>query len=210
MNRENSFSTIDLTCRITAVLFDFDGTLTRPGALDFAAIRRAVGCPAGAPLIEFIEAIGPAEARIRANAVLEAYEMAAATVSAPAVGAEALVGNLRKRRVPCGILTRNSAKAVKRALGNFSAIGADDFVIIITRETAVAPKPSGDGVHLAAAHFGVPVEEVLVVGDFVFDIQAGLQAGALTAHVGQNPNEGCHYRAATLDDLWELIRPALP
>jgi hypothetical protein len=28
------------------VLFDFDGTLTHPGALDFAAIKREVGCPA--------------------------------------------------------------------------------------------------------------------------------------------------------------------
>ena len=31
--------------RLRAVLFDFDGTLTRPGALDFAAIKRQVGCP---------------------------------------------------------------------------------------------------------------------------------------------------------------------
>ena len=29
--------------RLRAVVFDFDGTLTRPGALDFPAIKREVG-----------------------------------------------------------------------------------------------------------------------------------------------------------------------
>ena len=39
---------------LEAVLFDFDGTLTEPGTLDFAAIRREIGCPPGQPILEFI------------------------------------------------------------------------------------------------------------------------------------------------------------
>ncbi|NCC95044.1 MAG: HAD family hydrolase, partial [Opitutae bacterium] len=144
---------MDKACRIAAVLFDFDGTLTRPGALDFAAIRRQIGCPADRPVLEFIETMESAEARGQANTVLEAHEMAAAAISEPARGAEALVGKLIGRRIPCGILTRNSRQAVKRALENFSLIRPEDFKAIVTRETPVTPKPSGDGVHLAAALF---------------------------------------------------------
>jgi hydrogenase expression/formation protein HypE len=39
--------------RIDGVLFDFDGTLTRPGALDFSVIKRAIGCRADTPVLEF-------------------------------------------------------------------------------------------------------------------------------------------------------------
>jgi len=39
--------------RLAAVVFDFDGTLTEPGALDFAAIHEAVGCPRDIGLLEY-------------------------------------------------------------------------------------------------------------------------------------------------------------
>ena len=41
--------------RLRAVLFDFDGTLTVPGQLDFAAIKREVGCPPDQLVLEWIE-----------------------------------------------------------------------------------------------------------------------------------------------------------
>ncbi|MBC2710323.1 MAG: hypothetical protein HGJ94_04790 [Desulfosarcina sp.] len=47
----------DTPYRIDAVLFDFDGTLTRPGALDFSVIKRAIGCPDGIPVLEFMAGI---------------------------------------------------------------------------------------------------------------------------------------------------------
>ena len=193
-------------CRIAAVLFDFDGTLTRPGALDFAAVRREIDCPPDRPVLEFIQAMDSVDALRRAHRILESHEMTAAALSEPAPGAEALVRRLTAHRIPCGILTRNSRRAVERALENFDRLEPGDFSVLITRDTPVAPKPSGDGVHLAAAHFGVPVEEVLVVGDFVFDIEAGHRAGAVTAHVGGNPPFACHYAVDTLEALWEAIR----
>ncbi|MDD2605017.1 MAG: HAD-IA family hydrolase [Desulfobacteraceae bacterium] len=193
-------------CRIAAVLFDFDGTLTCPGALDFGAIRQEIDCPPDRPVLEFIQAMDSVEALRRAHRILEAHEMAAAALSEPAPGAEPLVRRLIAHRIPCGILTRNSRRAVERALENFPHIEPDIFSVLITRDTPVAPKPSGDGVHLAAAHFGVPVEEVLVVGDFVFDIEAGHRAGAVTAHVGGNPPFACHYAVDSLAQLWEAIR----
>jgi len=40
---------------IKAVLFDFDGTLTKPGALNFPRLKKTIGCPADVPVLEFIE-----------------------------------------------------------------------------------------------------------------------------------------------------------
>ena len=76
---------------VKAVLFDFDGTLTHPGALDFARIKQAVGCPPDQPVLEYIEAMSDPAARTLAHGMLEDFEMAAAGASEPNAGAEALV-----------------------------------------------------------------------------------------------------------------------
>ncbi len=197
--------------RIDAVLFDFDGTLTCPGALDFAAVRREIQCLADRPVLEFIQSLPSAEARRRAHEILDAHEAAAAAASQPAPGAESLVAWLAAQRIPCGILTRNSRRSVQRALGNFDAIGVENFAVIVTRESPVAPKPSGDGVLLAAERLGIAPERILVVGDFDFDMEAGRRAGALTAHVGGGDRvPPCDFPVAELAALQDVIRMGLP
>ena len=37
------------------VLFDFDGTLTKPGAIDFTAIKQTIECPHDMAILEFIK-----------------------------------------------------------------------------------------------------------------------------------------------------------
>jgi phosphoglycolate phosphatase-like HAD superfamily hydrolase len=37
---------------IMAVLFNFDGTLTEAGSIDFASIRKAIGCSSETPVLE--------------------------------------------------------------------------------------------------------------------------------------------------------------
>ena len=51
-----------------AVLFDMDGTLTVP-TFDFPAIRRALGLPPGAPILEHIRLMSPGK-QLEAEAVL--------------------------------------------------------------------------------------------------------------------------------------------
>lgn len=166
--------------RIDAVLFDFDGTLTRPGALDFGRMRRILGCPDDRPVLEFIEKMPGAEERKRAMDALADFEREAAADSAPNEGAEDALKFLRDRGLRPGILTRNRRDAVERALENFQAVSPDDFAAIITREEPAAPKPSPEGVQLAAERMGVPPERVVVVGDFDFDVAAAHAAGALS------------------------------
>ena len=169
--------------RIRAVVFDFDGTLTRPGALDFPAIKAKLGCPEDTPVLEFIQAITDAGQRADAWAALERFETEAAAQSRPAHGIRRLMAFLNDRQVPAAILTRNSRSSVLRALDNFCGICASDFPAIITRDDPAAPKPNPEGVLLAADRLGIPAREILMVGDFIFDIEAGQRAGAMTALV---------------------------
>ena len=74
---------------------------------------------------------------------------------------------------------RNSLKSVVSALQQFNGIECHDFHAVITREAA-PPKPSPEGVLKAAVHMGCFPEELMVVGDFRFDVIAGKRAGAGT------------------------------
>ena len=56
--------------RIKAVLFDFDGTLTEPGTLDYSAIRDAIGCSQGSPILECIARMRSRARRAKALRIL--------------------------------------------------------------------------------------------------------------------------------------------
>lgn len=191
---------------IKAVLFDFDGTLTRPGALNFHDIRKAVGCPPEKPILEYIGDIKNPADRSIAVATLEAFEMRGAEDSAPHSGAEDLVCHIRSLGMKTGILTRNGLAPVRRAFENFTTIGFDDFDVVVTRNDSAKPKPSGEGVRFAAERIGVAPPEMLVVGDYIFDIQAGVRAGCPTVYL-KNPGVNQHHKPEadfTISDLKEI------
>jgi len=204
--------------RVSGVLFDFDGTLTSPAGLDFAAIRAAIGCPDDQTILEFINSKAGAE-REKANRILEEFEREAARDAKPNEGCDELFALLRSRGLPFGIITRNLRSSVLRSLDNFRGIQAGDFRVILTREEAFAPKPDPEGIRVAAKKMQVPVEELLMVGDFRFDIEAGTAAGSLTAFLA-NRESGplpellgdCEPDFTVLDlyELTNLVRYLLP
>jgi HAD superfamily hydrolase (TIGR01509 family) len=162
------------------VLFDFDGTLTHPDALDFPALRAALGCPPGTLILEYIDALPSEEDRTRRRRILSEFEHEAARASVPNADAEETVLELRRRGILLGILTRNSRASIQTSLANFHRIGEADFQVIVTRESGGRPKPHPDGVLSAAQTMGVAPAQLVMVGDFVFDVAAGLAAGAAT------------------------------
>jgi len=178
--------------RLQAVLFDFDGTLTGPGAIDFEAIRRAIGCPPGTPILEFVAAQTDAARRAELYSVLEGFELAAAAVSQPNLGAVQAVRGLKPLGLPVGVISRNGLASIERALENFADLGPDDFDVIVSHDLPLAPKPAPDTVLWAADRLGVDPAGCLVVGDFGFDVMAGRAAGAVTVLVRNHssPAEG--------------------
>jgi hydrogenase expression/formation protein HypE len=164
--------------RIKGVLFDFDGTLTLPGALDFPAIKREMNCPPDIPILEWLETV-PAERKPPLMKILESAEEKAAEESLPNVGAEECLLTLRDRGFLLGIITRNSLPSVRVALERFETVRLLDFSTVITRDDSL-PKPHPDGVHKACERMGLAASELMVVGDFRFDVIAGKAAGACT------------------------------
>jgi hydrogenase expression/formation protein HypE len=199
------------------VVFDFDGTLTQPGAIDFAAIHKTVGCPKGRGLLEFLAAIDDPQERARKEAVLVDAEMRAAEHCRPNEGARELVALLREAKIPMAIITRNRQEAVERALLNFEGVRSDDFACMVSRDLPLSPKPSPEGVLHVARELGVEAKELLLIGDHAFDIEAGVRAGTLTMFLRNHPTEGDESAVADSDfvvsDLAEargVIRLGLP
>jgi len=160
--------------RIEAVVFDMDGTLTKP-FLDFDAIRADIGLPPRSPILEAMEHMNAVD-RARADAVLLRHERAAAQVSELNDGALEVLAHVRAASLPVGLLTRNCHECVVLTCERHGL----RFDAVVAREHAPV-KPAPDGVHLLARSFGVDPSRLLVVGDYVFDIRAGRGAGAITA-----------------------------
>ena len=162
---------------IKAVLFDFDGTLTRPGCIDFAAMRRAINCPDDENIISFIESIPDEDERNRAWAAIDAIEDEAAAISSPNHGAESVLKELLERRLPLSILTRNTARAVDISFQRFDNVSPDDFHLIITRDDPFPAKPEPHAVQHVLQTLQLESENLLVVGDYLYDIEAAQNAG---------------------------------
>ena len=193
--------------RFRGVLFDFDGTLTYPGALDFPAIKREMNCPEDQPILEYLEK-QPPHIREPLLKILESKEEQAADESIPNMGAEKCLLTLRSKGILLGILTRNSLKSICRMLEKFDGISTKDFAAIITRENSL-PKPSPDGVYKAASLMGIETSELIVVGDFRFDVMAGNKAGAFTVLITNNRQtsmaQGDPAPDYTIDHLEEIL-----
>jgi HAD superfamily hydrolase (TIGR01549 family) len=199
---------------IKAVLFDFDGTLTRPGALDFKSIKAVLGCAEDQPVLEFVLSIIPHRDRRRAMEKLDRFEYEGAARSRPNDGAQDIVTWIKRQGLPVGIITRNRRDAVLKSLNNFDRIGSDDFDIIISRDDPLDPKPSGEGILWAAGQWKILPREVLVVGDYIFDPQSGRAAGAVTALLDPTESDRlktvtCDYRIQHLDQLRPIIQAGM-
>jgi len=175
------------TKTIKAILFDFDGTLTVPGLIDFLAVKKAIRCPDNSTILEFIAGLPTEKCRKNAMNVMEKHEDMAARKAGPNQGAEEIIHLLKSKKVKLGILTRNSLKSLKTAMRSFRNMRLRDFDVVITREHDIKLKPHPDGVREACRALKVRPQEMLVVGDYVYDIQAGQGAGAGTVFL-----ESCH------------------
>lgn len=199
---------------IKGVLFDFDGTLTRPGALDFDEIKSALGCPLHLPVLEFIVAMASAVEQRSALARLEQFEVQGARNSRPNIDAQKVVAWVKSNQLPVGIITRNSRASVLRALENFDRLGKEEFDLIITRDDPHAIKPSGAGVVWAAQQWHISTRQLIVVGDYIFDPQAGRDAGALTVLLDSDNSPrltdvDCDFRISGLAGLPPIIAAGL-
>lgn len=158
-------------------IFDLDGTLT-VAQHDFPAIRRELGVPAIDDILDYL-ARQPEPRRTQLNEQLNAIELRLAADVEPALGAAELVRHLHAEGRQLGILTRNLRSV---AMSSLEALGVLDCFApenILGRDEAL-PKPHPDGILRLLGRWRLSQSEVVMVGDFRFDLEAGRAAGCRT------------------------------
>lgn len=159
---------------IRGLIFDLDGTLVDSG-LDFDAMRREMGLAEKQPILEALPGL-PEPRRSECWTILERHEREGAQRAALMPGVAELMPALETRGLRRAIFTRNGRAATLLTLRRLNL----HFDTIVAREDA-PPKPDPTGIWKICALWGLPHEQVAMVGDYLFDIEAGRRAGVRTA-----------------------------
>jgi len=148
---------------------------------DFDAIRRKLGLTTGLPILEQLKKL-PAREAAGKYTILDEIEVKLAAGAEAQEGAGDLLELLAGRGVRMGILTRNN---LTNSLATLEACGLRRFFeteAIIGRECC-QPKPSPEGIFRLLDLWGVGADMAVMVGDYVFDLQAGRSAGTATVYL---------------------------
>jgi HAD superfamily hydrolase (TIGR01509 family) len=188
-------------------LFDMDGTLTL-AMHDFEAMRIELELPAGLPILEALDAMDPpAAARKRAD--LDAMELRMAADALAQPGSLELLSHLQEQGARLGIVTRNGRQIADATLEACGLRGFFDEQSIISRDCCTA-KPDPAGVQLLLARWSADALDAVMVGDYLFDLQAGHGAGVETVHMDLTGNfewpEYTSHCVSSLQELTALLR----
>lgn len=170
--------------QLRGIVFDLDGTLVN-SALDFDRMRREMELPPGAPILEALAEL-PAERARLCRAILDRHERAGCERAMLMPGAREFLAELDHRGLRRAIFTRNARRLVLALLARLNL----EFDPVLAREDAPA-KPDPTALWQVCKRWGIAPGEVLMIGDFRFDIEAGRNAGMQTAlFTGGRPAAG--------------------
>ena len=189
---------------IRAVIFDLDGTITQP-FFDFDAIRAEMGLSSeDGPVWEAMLKMSPQRQR-QTEKILFYHEQKGVDESQLNEAAAETLAELRKMGIKIGILTRNRtanawAVADKHGLQFDAVVGREDGPV----------KPDAYGVVELCRCFKVQPQDILMVGDYLFDIQCARAAGAIAVLLANHPQaeefaEQADYRIDRIDEILEII-----
>ncbi len=186
---------------ITALIFDWDGTLADTAHLGLNAFQKTFAelcVPFPINIYEqsyspnwysTYEALGlPREKWTQADELwLKHYgEQSADLID----GVEGTLLELHRRGYRLGVVTSGSESRVKREIGKTTL--TDAFEVVICNEHTVNKKPHPEGLETALARLDIKNFEAAYVGDAPEDIQMGRSANVLT--VGVRSNYPCNIR----------------
>ena len=161
---------LDLT-HVHGVIFDLDGTLVE-SSLDFKKMKADIGCPADDDILLFLDTLTCAQARSKAESVILAHEMEDAQNARLLDIGATMLNQVTQANLPTAIVTRNCREATQIKLSNNKI----DIELVITREDAPA-KPDPTALLQIAEQWNIAPENLLYVGDYIYDRQAAENAG---------------------------------
>ena len=161
-------------------IFDLDGTLT-VSAHDFEHIRRELGLEPQTPILEALNAMPEDEAAPLWESLneLEFYYAGKASIMQ---GANELLHQLHQNGRQLAILTRNTMPVVKHTLQACKIEHFFPLDHILDRDSCI-PKPSPDGIKRLLEFWQADAEDTVMIGDYLFDLEAGKAAGVATIHL---------------------------
>jgi HAD superfamily hydrolase (TIGR01549 family) len=187
-------------------IFDMDGTLTVP-AHDFDAIRKELGLSLGRPILEQLAELPEERARPLFER-LDEIEVEIAQRAEAQAGSRELLAALLARQAKLGIVTRNSRGTALETLRRSGLLEFFDPRCVMSREFC-ALKPSGDGIRKLLALWRASPVDTVMVGDYLFDIMAGRDAGTETVFVDNLGRPEYASQASrsvkTLGELLEIV-----
>jgi HAD superfamily hydrolase (TIGR01549 family) len=158
---------------VKGVIFDMDGTITAP-YFDFTTIKEEAGIGDVDMLDYLATATGVEHARVQA--VMTKFEDAGVAEAKLNHGARELLDELTRREMPTALLTRNTRRSVDGVCRKLNL----KFGITVTREDG-PHKPAPEPIWEIARRWGAEPEEVLMVGDYKWDVLCAKNAGSPSA-----------------------------
>lgn len=186
--------------KIKAVVFDLDGTLV-DSKLDFSELRRRLGWPEQSLILEHLATLDCEVKKQQAEQIIIDFELEGARRASWMPNAEVLLQQLKRQNMPMAILTRNMRQATDLCMQALNI----PIELVLTRDDAPA-KPQPEGLWLIAEQLAVAPNEILYVGDYLFDIQTARNAGAYCCLYRYGDNHiYAELADLVVDDLLDLI-----
>lgn len=154
---------------IRGVVFDLDGTLV-DSRLDFDAMRSEMELPPDQPILEALVRLEPRRAAL-CQAILHRHELAGAERATLLTGVGELLATLQARGIRLAIATRNSRQIAAATLAKHALA----IELVFTRDDGPV-KPDPWAVQEACRQWDVAAADVVVIGDYRFDVECGRAA----------------------------------
>jgi HAD superfamily hydrolase (TIGR01509 family) len=170
-------------------IFDLDGTLTEP-VHDFDRLRAELGLPAGVGTLEALQQVPEprrSELVLRLNQIGWEY----ALLSKLQVGAREFLDTLVERGCKLGVVTRNNRRNLDESLRLIECEDLFPPEVRLSRDDPPA-KPAPDPLLRLLDAWSAPAEDAVMVGDAIYDLQAGRAAGTATLYLDPSGGEGPH------------------
>jgi HAD superfamily hydrolase (TIGR01549 family) len=155
------------------VLFDFDGTITRP-FFNWPLMKEEMGFVEDVSILDFLVET-PEPERSRVEEILIRHEAAATQAAEVEKEIWPILDYLTERSVPFGVVTNNTEANVDAVLSRFGIQCGP----VISRDIGVW-KPDPRPVLEGCRALGLSASEVIFLGDGRYDMQAGRAAGTLS------------------------------
>lgn len=183
---------------IRCVIFDLDGTLF-DAPYDWTKIKQTLGVPEGEGILSYIEKL-PDKIKEKKMHMLKAIEEGATRKGKLKNGVQELLEELQRKGVKKVLLTNNLLRNVRYITRKYGI----DFDMVITREMGMT-KPGNAAILYILKEFGLNEDEVILVGDSDYDVQAANLSKIFLIIIGEKFLKGNFIRVKDIAHLSELL-----